>query len=144
MLSAILERNGQQHSATQTWNRALAAADHLAMLHAIWAAETAPAREQHYKDLLISALPPGHHAEPGHQAKWLWRTLRAAELAGLDPAQVLTDAIAERHLAGARDIPAVLDARIRPGLQAVATHGWMRSPAKDRHCDLLITHSHKG
>jgi hypothetical protein len=39
--------------------------------------------------------------------------LRAAELAGLDPAQVLVDAIAERDLAGARDVAAVLDARIR-------------------------------
>jgi hypothetical protein len=61
----------------------------------------------------MGALPPGHRAEPGHQAKWLWRTLRAAELAGLDPAQVLTGAIAERDLAGARDIAAVIDARIR-------------------------------
>ena len=52
-----------------------------------------------------AALPPGHRAEPGHQARWLWRTLRAAELAGLDPARVLADAIAERDLAGARDIP---------------------------------------
>ena len=31
----------------------------------------------------------------------------------LDPAQVLADAVAERDLAGARDIPAVLDTRIR-------------------------------
>jgi hypothetical protein len=43
----------------------------------------------------------------------LWRTLRTAELAGLDPADVLADAIAERDLAGSRDIAAVLDARIR-------------------------------
>ena len=50
---------------------------------------------------------------PGHQAKWLWRTLRAAELAGLDPSAVLADAVAERDLAGSRDIAAVLDARIR-------------------------------
>ena len=54
----------------------------------------------------MNALPPGHRAQPGHQGKWLWRTLRAAELAGLDPAQALADAIAERDLAGARDIPA--------------------------------------
>ena len=45
--------------------------------------------------------------------KWLWRTLRTAELAGLDPAQVLAEAIAERDLAGSRDIGAVLDARLR-------------------------------
>jgi hypothetical protein len=25
------------------------------------------------------ALPPGHRAEPGYQARWLWRTLRAAD-----------------------------------------------------------------
>ena len=73
--------------ATQTRNQALADADHLAMLHAIWAAETTPARDQRYRALLMDSpaarLPP---AEPGHQAKWLWRTLRAAELAGLDAA----------------------------------------------------------
>ena len=113
MLSAVLDHDGQQHSATQTRNQALADADHLAVLHAIWTAETTPAREQHYRDLLAAALPPGHRAEPGHQARWLWRTLRAAELAGLDPARVLAEAIAERDLAGARDIPSVIDARLR-------------------------------
>ena len=113
MLAGVLDRDGQQHSATQTRNQALADADHLAILHAIWAAETTPARDQRYRDLLMGALPPGYRRQPGHQAKWLWRTLRAAELAGLDPAGVLADAIAERDLAGSRDIAAVLDARIR-------------------------------
>ena len=79
----------------------------------VWAAETTAVRDQRYRDLLMSALPPGYRREPGHQAKWLWRTLRAAELAGLDPARVLNDAVAERDLAGSRDIAAVLDARIR-------------------------------
>ena len=69
--------------------------------------------------MLTNALPPGHRAGPGHQARWLWRTLRAAELAGHDPAQVLADAIAERDLAGARDIPAVIDARLRHRLGSV-------------------------
>ena len=85
VLAGVLDRDGQQHSATQTRNQALADADHLAILHAIWAAETTPGRDQHYKEVLMAALPPGHHAEPSHQAKWLWRTLRAAELAGPDP-----------------------------------------------------------
>ena len=113
VLAGVLDRDGQQHSATQTRSQALADADHLAVLHAIWAAETTPARDQAYRDQLMNALPPGYRREPGHQAKWLWRTLRAAELAGLDPAGVLADAIAERDLAGSRDIAAVLDARIR-------------------------------
>jgi hypothetical protein len=59
------------------------------------------------------ALSPGYRRQPGHQARWLWRTLRAAELAGLDPARILAGAIAERDLAGSHDIAAVLDARIR-------------------------------
>ena len=119
VLAGVLDRDGQQRSATQTRNQALADADHLALLHAIWTAETAPARDRHYRDLLMGALPPGYRREPGHQARWLWRTLRAAELAGLDPASVLADAIAERDLAGSRDIAAVLDTRLRHRLGAV-------------------------
>ena len=113
VLSDVLERDGQQLSATQTWQQALADADHLAILHAIWTAETSPAREQRYRDLLLAALPPGYRQEPGHRAKWLWRTMRAAELAGLDLAQVLAAAIGERDLTGARDVTAVIDARLR-------------------------------
>ena len=113
VLAAVLDHDGQQQSATQTHNQVLADADHLALLHAIWTAETTSAREQRYRDLLMNALPFGHRAEPGHQARWLWRTLRAAELAGLDPARVLADAIAARDLAGSRDIAAVIDARLR-------------------------------
>ena len=85
VLASVLDRNGQQLSATQTRQQALADADHLAILHAIWTAETAPARQQRYRDLLQAALPPEHHHGTSHQARWLWRTLRGAELAGLDP-----------------------------------------------------------
>ena len=119
VLAGALDRDGQQHSATQTRNQALADADHLAVLHAIWTAETTPARHQRYRDLLGAALPPEHHRGTSHQARWLFRTLRAAELAGLDPAQVLVDAVGERDLAGARDPAAVLDARIRCRLGSV-------------------------
>jgi conjugative relaxase-like TrwC/TraI family protein len=113
VLASVLERDGQQLSATQTRQQALADADHLAMLHAIWTAETALARQQRYRALLAAALPPEHHRGSAHKARWLWRTLRGAELAGLDPAQILAEAIAERELDSARDVPAALDARIR-------------------------------
>ena len=113
VLSAVLERDGQLLSASQDRLRALTGADHLAILHAIWTAETTAARQQRYQDLLTASLPPGHRGNPGHQAKWLWRTLRAAELAGLDPGQMLAAAIAERDLAGSRDVAAVIDARLR-------------------------------
>ena len=59
------------------------------------------------------ACRPAYRREPGHQARWLWRTLRAAELAGLDAGEVLAAAIGERDLAGARDLAAVIDARLR-------------------------------
>jgi len=120
VLAQVLDHDGQQQSATQARRQALSDADHLAVLHAIWTAETTPARQQHYRDLLTQALPPGYHAEPGHKDQWLWRTLHAAELAGQDPAGVLAAAIAERDLAGARDIPAVLDARLRSRLGSLA------------------------
>jgi conjugative relaxase-like TrwC/TraI family protein len=113
VLASVLDRDGQQMSASQTWQRALANADHLAILYAIWADQTGPAREQHYRDLLLTHLPPEYRREPSHQAKWLWRTLKAAELVGLDIGQVLTAAIGERDLAGTRDLAAVIDARIR-------------------------------
>ena len=112
MLADVLNRDGQQLSATQTRNQALADADHLALLHAIWTAETAHAREQRYQDLLLNALPPGYHAEPSHQAKWLWRPCARPSSPARMP-QVLSDAIGERDLAGARDIHAVIDARLR-------------------------------
>ena len=113
VLSGVLDRDGQQLSASQTRQRALANADHLAILNAIWTDQTTPAREQHYRDLLLASLPPEHRRELGHQARWLWRTIRAAELADLDAGQVLAAAIAERDLAGARDLAAVIDARLR-------------------------------
>jgi hypothetical protein len=113
VLSDVLERDGQHLSAVQTQQQALSNADHLAILHANWTAETSPAREQRYRKLLMDALPPGYRQEPSHQARWLWRTMRAAELAGLDPGQALAAAIGERPLTGARDVPSVIDARLR-------------------------------
>jgi hypothetical protein len=65
VLAAVLDRDGQQRSATQARQQALADADHLAVLHAIWTAETTPAREQCYRDLLEGALPWGHRPWPG-------------------------------------------------------------------------------
>jgi hypothetical protein len=89
------------------------------VLNAIWSAETTPPRQQRYRHLLTAALPDHDRSEHSHRARWLFRTLRAAELAGLDPAQALADAIAERDLAGSRDLAAVLDARIRARLGSV-------------------------
>ena len=113
VLADVLGRDGAELSATQTRRRNLANADHLGILHAIWTAETTAARDDRYRHLVLAALLPGHRQDLSPQARWLFRTLRGAELAGLDPAEVIRTAIASRDLAGARDIAAVLDARIR-------------------------------
>jgi TrwC relaxase/AAA domain len=114
VLADVLGRDGAELSATETRRRNLANADHLAILHTIWTIETRDARHDRYRELVAAGLPPGHRGELSHQARWLYRTLHAAELAGVDPADVLRTAIAFRDLAGSRDIAAVLDARIRP------------------------------
>ena len=113
VLADVLGRDGAELSASEIRQRNMANADHLAVLHAIWAAETRGAREERYRKLVLAALPDGYRHPLSHQARWLFRTLHAAELAGLDPAEVIRTAVAARDLAGARDIAAVLDARIR-------------------------------
>ena len=119
MLAEVLDRDGQQLSASQTWQQALADADHLAD----------PARDLDRRDHpgpppalpgpAHRRPPAGYRQEPSHRAQWLWRTLRAAELAGLDARQVLADAVGQRDLTGARDIAAVIDARIRRRIGAL-------------------------
>jgi hypothetical protein len=52
-------------------------------------------------------------------ARWLYRTMRAAELAGEDPATAVREAVRSHDLTGARDIPAVIDARMRRSVNAM-------------------------
>jgi hypothetical protein len=63
VLSAVLERDGQLLSATQDRHQALASADHLAVLNAIWTAETAPARKQRYWGSSDLIFDHRHNAE---------------------------------------------------------------------------------
>jgi hypothetical protein len=113
VLADVLARDSAELSASETRRRNLANTDHLGILNAIWAAETRDAREDRYRKLVMAALPPGYRQELSHRARWLFRTLRTAELAGLDPGEVIRTAIASKDLAGARDIASVIDARIR-------------------------------
>jgi hypothetical protein len=111
----ILEHDGSQESALETQSRALANADHLAVLNAMWQGETAGHQTERYRRMVMDALP-AQYAAGGltcPQATWLWRTLRAAEAAGLDAGDVARQAIDSRSLAGARDVASVVDARIR-------------------------------
>jgi hypothetical protein len=111
----ILGHDGAQESALETQSRALANADHLAVLNAMWQGETAGLQTERFRRIVLDALPAQYAAEglTSPQATWLWRTLRAAEAAGLDAHDVVRQAIDSRSLAGARDVGSVIDARIR-------------------------------
>ena len=78
VLRDVLDRGTSDESATTTLRRALADADHLAGLLAIWEGETAGLRRQRYRGCVAAALPAGR--DPAEldtpQATWLWRTLR--------------------------------------------------------------------
>ena len=115
VIADALDRDGSEASALHTWDRALADADHLAVLHAVWQDQTIRLQTSRYKAAVAAALPAGY--PPGTldtpTATWLWRTLRAAETAGLDPDEVARQAVQSRPLTGARDIPAVVDFRLR-------------------------------
>jgi hypothetical protein len=81
----------------------------------MWLGETAGHQTERYRRLVLDALPAQYAADglTSPQATWLWRTLRAAEAAGLDAGDVARQAIDSRSLAGARDVASVVDARIR-------------------------------
>jgi hypothetical protein len=117
VLADVLGRDGSEISASETRRRNLANADHLGILNAIWTAETQAAQNRRYHGLVLAALPPGYRQELSSQARWLYRTLRTAELVGLDPADVIRRAVESRDLAGARDVASVIDARIRQRVQ---------------------------
>ncbi|MHB1430528.1 MAG: MobF family relaxase [Streptosporangiaceae bacterium] len=112
VLADVVERDGAADSAMETLRRNLSNADHLAILNAQWQGETQELQRDRYRAMVLAALPPDYR-HLSHQATWLWRTLRAAEAAGLDVREVIREAVVSRSLAGARDVAAVLDARIR-------------------------------
>jgi len=81
----------------------------------MWQGETAGYQTERFRRLVLDALPADYAADglTSPQATWLWRTLRAAEAAGLDAGEVVRQAIDSRSLAGSRDVASVIDARIR-------------------------------
>jgi hypothetical protein len=85
-----------QASATEARARSLSDADHLATLNAIWQGETAKWHADRYRQIVLTELPAGYADEEfdSPQATWLWRTMRAAEAAGLDVRELTRRAIA--------------------------------------------------
>ena len=121
VLAGVLARDGGELSATETLERELSRADHLGVLGGIW--DDLVRREQHarFEHALRGALPAdlAQDALDDPACTWLWRSLREAELAGLDGGDVLRQAVAARSMTGARDIARVLDSRVRRLLRGV-------------------------
>jgi hypothetical protein len=121
VLAVLLARDGGQLSATETLELALAQADHLGVLGGIWDDITRRVQVERFEQALRDVLPDdlAGQALADPACTWLWRSLREAETAGLDGVDVLRTVVAERDLNDARDIPRVLDYRVRHLLDGI-------------------------
>lgn len=122
VLADVMSRDGHSESATETRRANLADEDHLGKLHAEWQGETSAYRDARYRSIVTKALEGTEH-KWGYTATWLCRSLRHAELAGLDPQAVVNAAVSGQSLDGARDPVAVLDSRIRKATGAILPSG---------------------
>ncbi len=113
ILAPVVRRQDAELSATETREQALSDADHLGVLHAIWIDQCRAEAHIRYAQVVREHASPADAVEILKDTDVLWRTVRAAELAGLDGHQVIRAAIEGRPFTGARSHSAVLDARIR-------------------------------
>jgi hypothetical protein len=121
VLAGTLARDGSELSATETLEQALSQADHLGVLGGIWDDVTRRVQTQRFEQALRDALPEGlaRQALSDPACSWLWRSLREAEIAGLDGWDVLRTAVAERDMNGVREPARVLDFRVRRTLNGI-------------------------
>ncbi|MHB1874002.1 MAG: MobF family relaxase [Streptosporangiaceae bacterium] len=113
ILARVIRRDGTVLSATETREQALSDADHLGVLHAIWTDQCRNEAHARYAAAVREHAAPADAEAILADTDALWRTVRAAEQAGLGGEQVLMSAITGRPFTGARSHSAVLDARIR-------------------------------
>jgi hypothetical protein len=112
-LAPVVRRGDAELSATETRERALSDADHLGALHAIWTDQCRAEAYGRYAQAVRDHADPADAEEILKDTDRLWRTVRSAEMAGLDGADVIRAAVTGRPFTGARSHSAVLDARIR-------------------------------
>jgi conjugative relaxase-like TrwC/TraI family protein len=113
ILAPVIRRDDAELSATETREQALSNADHLGALHAIWMDQCRSEAYRRYAQAVRDHAGPSDAEEILKDTDQLWRTVRSAELAGLDGATVIGEAVVGRPFTGARSHAAVLAARIR-------------------------------
>jgi conjugative relaxase-like TrwC/TraI family protein len=124
MLADVLARDGTDLAATEYQEQQRSNADHLGLLHAIWMDLTERVDTERFRPMVQAALADAWGIDDGAldtpAARWLYRTMRSAELAGEDPGTAVRDAVISRDMTGARDIPAVIDTRLRQSMNGLA------------------------
>jgi hypothetical protein len=113
ILAPAVRRDDTELSAIETREQALSDADHLGALHAIWMDQGRAEASDRYARAAGECASPADAEEILNDTDVLWRTVRAAEFAGLDGTGVIRQAIVGRSFTGARSHSAVLEARIR-------------------------------
>ncbi len=109
----MVRHDSAELAATETREHALSNADHLGTLFAIWHDQCHAESAARYTRAVRETASRADADEILRDTDSLWRTIRAAELAGLNGADVIRDAIAGRAFTAARSHSAVLTARIR-------------------------------
>ena len=143
-LATVLARGERELSATETLEAALGDADSLRTLLPMWTDLAASEHVARYDAVLRAELGDEMAASVtgDYRATWLYRTLRAGELAGMDGAEVLRQAAAKRDLGDVRSVAAVLDHRARQIIPAAVPlgGGWaVRTPrAADPGTQVLL------
>ena len=115
VLARVVRRDDAELAAGETLRKAYSDADHLADFGHRWLELAKDAARERFGRVLRDTLPAylAEDALKDGASTWLFRELRAAELAGRDGGQVLADAVAMRPLTGARDVARVLHGRVR-------------------------------
>jgi TrwC relaxase/AAA domain len=131
VLAEVLGRSEQELSARETRWQAYSDEDHLARLGSRWLEFVKEESVRRFGQVLRKVLPAdlAEQALADHAVTWLARSLREAELAGLDGTAVLARAAGQRDMTGVRDPARVLDARVRQLLenaQPVTGGRWAR------------------
>jgi hypothetical protein len=129
VLGQCLARDGQELSATETREAAWSDADRLDVLGIQWQHVVSQAARSRFEAAVRTALTDAQAGQVmgDPAATWLWRSLREAEVAGLDGAGVLRRAVAQGPLEDAESVAKVVDWRIRQqitGIPAVAARPW--------------------
>lgn len=115
VLAQVVRRDDAGLAAGETLAKAYSDADHLADFGHRWMELVKEEQRERWSHVLRDTLPAHLSAEAldDPALTWLFRELRAAELAGRDGAGVLADAVAMRPLTGIRDVARVLHGRVR-------------------------------